>query len=76
MSAFTEMADRYEEVEAENERLYMQVRELTAERDALLNTLKEIVSNARYHKRGVWTVTWGQVEKAKLHTSDPSAGGE
>jgi hypothetical protein len=42
MSAFTKMADRYEEVEAENERLYMQVRRLKAENADLLAGMKSL----------------------------------
>ena len=42
MSAFTEMADRYEEVEAENGQLHMQVRRLKAENAELLAALEDI----------------------------------
>ena len=37
MSAFTRMADRYEEVEAENGQLHMQVRKLKAEVEELVD---------------------------------------
>ena len=36
------MADRYEEVEAENGQLHMQVRKLKAENAALLDALKKL----------------------------------
>ena len=43
MSAFTEIADRYEEVEAENGQLHMQVRRLKAENDELLAALESVM---------------------------------
>ena len=51
MSAFTEMADRYEEVEAENEQLYMQVRRLKAENADLLAALEDIAMSGMDYMR-------------------------
>ena len=65
MSAFTRMADSYEEVEAENGQLHMQVRKLKAQNAELLAALERIAKGGWHTVTPASSIANEAIAKAK-----------